>query len=188
MPDLNRSMTTTATSGKVASGMDQALEKTLALTARRDDLLRPAVIDALFTKNARHVVCDAPDVSLKVQSRRNQMHVHSRPEIVIGAMLVDVFGNQPETRIQRMERIERVRPSLGLFLHPFDQQLEHFHRQATVTYTTQAQTKRFRRDVFPAPDREVVRRVGDTAGRVANGRIEHVQPFGTVVSAGHIWY
>lgn len=136
MPGLNRSMTTTSTRGEVASSVNQTLKQTLALAAGRDDLLRPTVIDALLPKNSRHVVCDAADVSLKMQRRRDQMHIHPRPDVVIGAMLIDVLGNQPEARIQRVERVERVRLCLRLFLHPLDQQLEHFHRQATVADTT----------------------------------------------------
>ncbi len=120
-------MATASTRGEITSSVNQTLEQTLALAAGRDDLLRPAVIDALFAKNARHVVCDSADVSLKVQSGRDQMHVHARPDVVIGAMLVHVLSNQPEARIQRVERVERVRLCLTLFLHPLDQQLEHFH-------------------------------------------------------------
>jgi hypothetical protein len=67
-------------------------------------------------------------------------------------VVVDVLGNQPEARVQRMQRVERVRLALCLFLHPLDQQLEHFHRQATVANTTQAKAKRFRRDVLTASD------------------------------------
>ncbi|MBH9684226.1 hypothetical protein DEE50_39840 [Burkholderia cepacia] len=165
--------------------MDQALEQTLALTASRDDLLGVLIVDPLISQRTRHVVSDETNMRLQVQRRRYKTQRAGFADVVSG-MVVDVFGNQPEARVQRMQRVERVRLALCLFLHPLDQQLEHFHRQATIANTTQTQTKRFRRDALTTPDREVVRGVGNAAGRVANGRIEDVQPFGTVVSASHI--
>ncbi|KVH03028.1 hypothetical protein WS85_03320 [Burkholderia anthina] len=128
-------MTTTATRGEVASSVNQTLEQTLALAAGRDDLLGVLIVDPLISQRTRHVVSDETNMRLQVQRRRNKTQRAGFADIVSG-MVVDVLGNQPEARVQRMQRVERVHLALCLFLHPLDQQLEHFHRQATVTNTT----------------------------------------------------
>ncbi len=59
-------MTTTATCGEIAGGMNQALEQTLALAASRDDPLRFVVVDSLICQSTCHIVSDETDVCLQV--------------------------------------------------------------------------------------------------------------------------
>ncbi|KVV20775.1 hypothetical protein WK78_26035 [Burkholderia cepacia] len=128
-------MTTASTRGEIASSVNQTLEQTLPLAAGRDDLLGVLIVDPLIGQRTRDVVSDETNMRLQVQRRRYKTQRAGFADVVSG-MVVDVFGNQPEARVQCMQRVERVRLALCLFLHPFDQQLEHFHRQATVTNTT----------------------------------------------------
>ncbi|CAJ4391742.1 Uncharacterised protein [Burkholderia pseudomallei] len=184
MPGMNRCMTATPAGSKVTGGMDQPLEQALPLAAGLDDLLGFAIVDALIFERARHVVGDLPHVRLQVERRRHEMH-RSRFVAVDRVVIVDALRDKPETSVERMQCIERVRLGFALLLHPLDQQLEHLHREAAIADAAQAQTKRLRRDAFASAVRQVIGGVGYAAGRVAHGRIEHVQPFGAVVSAGH---
>ncbi|KWH65066.1 hypothetical protein WT63_09250 [Burkholderia anthina] len=99
-------------------------------------MLRLTVIDALIFEGSRDVIRDAPDVCLKVQRGRDEMH-RFRLERFAGPMVVNTLCDQSETRIERVQCIERVRIRLGLFLHPLDEQFEHFHRQAAVADAAQ---------------------------------------------------
>ena len=98
MPGLNRSMTTTATCGKVASGVNQTLKQALALSARSDDLLGVLIVDPLIRQCACHVISNETHMCLQVQRRRDQTQRAGFAGIVSG-VVVDVFGDQSESRV-----------------------------------------------------------------------------------------
>ncbi len=131
MPGLNRSITTATTCCEIASSVNQTLKQSLPLAACRDDVLSLPVIDALIFERSRNVIRDSADVCLKVKRGGDEMH-RFRLERVLGRVVLNMLSDQSETRVERMQRVERVRAAFGFFLHPLDQQLEHLHRQSAV--------------------------------------------------------